>query len=252
MLGLTYGEVFLIIGATIAVVGPKDVPKIARAVGRLAGRAVGYVQSARGQMQDIMQKTQAKAVHKELQEALGQLEAIRHEIRSITLVNPPPLTRKFVHDSEPSIPRESHIEKDLKLGLDTQNDDEDFKTKEAISKVVKSEQCNYASLQSQAAAYSRLAEASQKSNSQNLQKPSSVDGFGGTDQITVLPVSAESAGLLPKQKERSGSDVVLEAILEADVAHHATEFFKKAEAEASSQDDDLNSKHLHSNERAER
>jgi hypothetical protein len=89
MLGLSYGEVFLILGATIAVIGgkntflyvspsflicfssfkllwlvagPKDVPRVARAAGRLAGRAVGYVQSARGQMEHILHQSQANQV----------------------------------------------------------------------------------------------------------------------------------------------------------------------------------------------
>ncbi|KAG5632783.1 hypothetical protein H5410_004500 [Solanum commersonii] len=44
--------------------------------------------------------------------------------------------------------------------------------------------------------------------------------------IVVLPVFAESAGLLPKRiAGAKGSDIVLEAILEADVAKNAKEFF---------------------------
>jgi Sec-independent protein translocase protein TatA len=62
MLGLSYGEVFLILGATIVVIGPKDVPRVARAAGRLAGRAVGYVQGARGQMEHILHQSQANQI----------------------------------------------------------------------------------------------------------------------------------------------------------------------------------------------
>ncbi|KAM1329302.1 hypothetical protein ACFX2F_013483 [Malus domestica] len=36
MFGISYGELFLLIGATAALVGPKDLPRIARAAGRLA------------------------------------------------------------------------------------------------------------------------------------------------------------------------------------------------------------------------
>ncbi|XAR58594.1 hypothetical protein NMG60_11014061 [Bertholletia excelsa] len=76
MLGISYGELFLLIGATAAL----DLPIIARTAGRLAGRAIGYVQLARGQFDNIMQQTQARQVHKELQDTIAQLEAIRHEI----------------------------------------------------------------------------------------------------------------------------------------------------------------------------
>ncbi|GLJ39789.1 hypothetical protein SUGI_0813230 [Cryptomeria japonica] len=55
----SYGEVLPLLGATVAVIGPKDVPRIARAAGRLAGKAVGYVQSARGQMETVLHQSQA-------------------------------------------------------------------------------------------------------------------------------------------------------------------------------------------------
>ncbi|XP_045808494.1 transcription factor UNE12-like [Trifolium pratense] len=51
MLGFSYGEVFLLLGATADLIGPKDLPIISRTAGRLAGRAVGYVQLARGQIE---------------------------------------------------------------------------------------------------------------------------------------------------------------------------------------------------------
>ncbi|KAJ0035829.1 hypothetical protein Pint_24685 [Pistacia integerrima] len=62
MFGISYGELFLIIGATAALVGPKDLPIIARTAGRLAGRAIGYVQLARGQFDNVMQQSQARQV----------------------------------------------------------------------------------------------------------------------------------------------------------------------------------------------
>ncbi|KVI12420.1 hypothetical protein Ccrd_009178 [Cynara cardunculus var. scolymus] len=96
MLGLSYGELFLILGATAALIGPKDLPRIARVAGRLAGRSIGYVQMARGQFDNVMQQTQAKQVHKELQDALAQMDAIRHEMRAISFVNPGPLTRTLM------------------------------------------------------------------------------------------------------------------------------------------------------------
>ncbi|TXG72193.1 hypothetical protein EZV62_000772 [Acer yangbiense] len=70
MLGISYGELFPIIGATAALVGPKDLPMIARTAGRLAGRAIGYVQLARGQFDNVMQQSQARQVQKELQDAM--------------------------------------------------------------------------------------------------------------------------------------------------------------------------------------
>ena len=42
--------------------GPKDLPIIARTAGRLAGKAIGYVQLARGQFDNVMQQSQARQV----------------------------------------------------------------------------------------------------------------------------------------------------------------------------------------------
>lgn len=39
-------------------------------------------------------------VHKELQDTMAQLDAIRHEIRGISILNPGPLTRRLVDNPE--------------------------------------------------------------------------------------------------------------------------------------------------------
>jgi len=44
------------------VIGPKDLPIISRTAGRLAGRAIGYVQLDRGQFENVMQQSQARQV----------------------------------------------------------------------------------------------------------------------------------------------------------------------------------------------
>ncbi|KAG5632784.1 hypothetical protein H5410_004501 [Solanum commersonii] len=62
-------KVFLLLGATAALIEPKDLPIIARTVGRFAGRSIDTV---------------------------AQLEAIRHEIRTIYFMNPGPLTSRLV------------------------------------------------------------------------------------------------------------------------------------------------------------
>ncbi|CAO2818840.1 unnamed protein product [Amaranthus hypochondriacus] len=100
MLGLSYGEIFLILGATAALIGPKDLPVIARTAGRLAGRAIGYVQLARGQFDNVMQQTQFRQVNKELQDTMAQLDAIRYEIRSISIMNPGLLTRRMMDNPD--------------------------------------------------------------------------------------------------------------------------------------------------------
>ncbi|KAL3033417.1 hypothetical protein AAZX31_02G136600 [Glycine max] len=89
MLGFSYGEIFLSLGATAALIA-----------GRLAGRAIGCVQLARGQFDTVMQQSQARRVHKELQDTMAQLDAIHHEIRSVSIINAGPLTRRLVDNPD--------------------------------------------------------------------------------------------------------------------------------------------------------
>ncbi|XP_019176422.1 PREDICTED: uncharacterized protein LOC109171801 isoform X3 [Ipomoea nil] len=220
MLGISYGELFLLLGATAALIGPKDLPIIARTAGRLSGRAIGYVQMARGQFESVMQQTQARQVHKELQDTIAQLEAIRHEIRTISFMNPGPLTTRLV-DNINNIPAAGAVE----TGPEKPDNEEATtvtitpKLQDPDPKVSTS-----SDMHSQATAYAKLAEITSANvgsvNSEALNEL--IDESGNL----VLPVSAKSAGLLPDHKaEVKGSDIVLEAILEADVAQNAKKFF---------------------------
>lgn len=93
------------------------------------------------------------------------------------------------------------------------------------SKDMKMANSGLTNLHSQAMTYARLSEAPglkmDSSLSGNYQDQSKeMDGL-----LTVLPISAESAGLLPSRPDRpTGSDLVLEAVLEAEVAENAKLF----------------------------
>ncbi|OMO54734.1 hypothetical protein CCACVL1_27612 [Corchorus capsularis] len=223
MFGISYGELFLLIGATAALVGPKDLPKIGRTAGRLAGRAIGYVQLARGQFDNVMQQTQARQVHKELQDTMAQLDAIRYEIRSLSLMNPGPMTRRLM-DSPPEPASDSN-------GTGMFHPEKHEEEKNLADAIKKSQDYTFKSLastdlHSRATAYARLAESEAlkaSSASCSLEEENVNHEFG---DITVLPVSAESAGFIPERKDTvKGSDIVLEAVLEAEVARNAKDFF---------------------------
>ncbi|XP_055835648.1 uncharacterized protein LOC129904139 [Solanum dulcamara] len=256
MLGFSYGEVFLLLGATAALIGPKDLPIIARTVGRFSGSAIGYVQLARGQLESVMQQSQARQVHKELQDTMAQLESIRHEIRTISFMNPGPLTSRLVDninitagDSTTANGPQKSDEESTIVENGPKNSDEEItivenrphqsekesKTVTVTPKEHNSRNSALSDMHSQAAAYARLAEMAPL-------KPVSVDREGLSELIdesgsfVVLPVSAESAGLLPKCKDGAkGSDIVLEAILEADVAKNAKEFFSQPQNQSKSE-----------------
>ncbi|KAI3801037.1 hypothetical protein L1987_29138 [Smallanthus sonchifolius] len=222
MLGLSYGELFLLLGATAALIGPKDLPRIARVAGRLAGRSIGYVQMARGQFDNVMQQSQAKQVHKELQDTIAQLEAIRHEIRTISFVNPGPLTRRLVENGG-QIP-ETNGNTDLEKTSDGALSEPTPSLPTSASKVYNLTASPSSNMHSQATAYARLAESAALRS-----EPTSngvISELTDESGITVLPVSAQETGLLPNRKaDAKGSDIMLESILEAEIARNAKDFF---------------------------
>ncbi|BBG96699.1 hypothetical protein Prudu_005572, partial [Prunus dulcis] len=169
---------------------PKDLPRIARTAGRLAGRSIGYVQLARGQFDNVMQQSQAHQVHKELQDAFAQLESIRYEVRSISLMNPGPMARRL---------------------MDNPQDPASLSD------------CSILSSHTLLANWLLKSSAEQE----NLKDESGL--------FIVLPISAESTGMLPNRKvvvmaeNVKGTDIVLEALVEAEVARNAKDFFSQPE-----------------------
>uniref|UniRef100_A0A1D1Y380 Sec-independent protein translocase protein TatB n=1 Tax=Anthurium amnicola TaxID=1678845 RepID=A0A1D1Y380_9ARAE len=225
MFGLSYGEIFLLLGATAALIGPKDLPVISRTAGRLAGRAIGYVQLARGQFESVMQQSQVSQVHKELQDTLAQLEAIRYEIRGISLVNPGPLTRRL-DNAEPKPDDGNNPSPRVDEGCKPATVLKDYSSVNTSSTII----------HSQAMVYSKLAE-SQSMKSGTFKNNEDADKLAeNVGLLTVLPVSAESAGFIPKFSDKTkGSDIVLEAILEAEVARNAKDFFSQPQNQIPSQ-----------------
>ncbi|KAK1568011.1 hypothetical protein Q3G72_019340 [Acer saccharum] len=204
MLGISYGELFLIIGATAALVGPKDLPMIARTAGRLAGRAIGYVQLARGQFDNVMQQSQARQVQKELQDAMQQLEAIRHEIRSVSFINPGPMTRKLM--DSPLKPTTS-----LTDNSSSEKSEGEQKSTNAVVKDYTFKPSGSINIHSQATAYAKLAESEAVKCGPSK---SSVDGdnFNFEDSLfTVLPLSSESTGMLPNRKGNGNSRPLIQS-----------------------------------------
>nr|GLL32855.1 uncharacterized protein LOC109171801 isoform X2 [Ipomoea trifida] len=163
-------------------------------------------------------------VHKELQDTIAQLEAIKHEIRTISFMNPGPLTTRLV-DNINNIPAAGA---DIVETGPEKADNEEGTTVAITPKDQDPKASTSSDMHSQATAYAKLAEITSANvgsvNSEALNEL--IDESGNL----VLPVSAKSAGLLPDHKaEVKGSDIVLEAILEADVAQNAKKFFVQSQ-----------------------
>ncbi|KAK9839263.1 hypothetical protein WJX81_004596 [Elliptochloris bilobata] len=97
VLGLSYGELFFTLGVISIILGPKDLPIIARNLGRFTGSAAAYVSRARAKLSTFADEAEVSQLHRELRDSLHQLQAIRAELRSgISLTNPGPLTSRLL------------------------------------------------------------------------------------------------------------------------------------------------------------
>nr|CAB3490017.1 unnamed protein product [Digitaria exilis] len=254
MLGFSTGQLLVILGACSVMMKPSDMVKIARTAGRMTGRAVGRLIVARRQLDEILGQSAATQVHKELKDAMTQLDSIRYEVQNLSRLTPGQFnmrphntgmaearTPDDVSVSKPEEFRQeirSIIREEIESFCRTRSDStqnfanttEGRKVDVAVdhtslkSKAMKTADAGLTNLHSQAMTYARLSEA-------GLQTGSSLSGnyeeqFKESNGLqNVLPISAESAGLLPSRSGGpTGSDLVLEAVLEAEVAENAKFF----------------------------
>ncbi|KAG2562628.1 hypothetical protein PVAP13_8KG269500 [Panicum virgatum] len=88
MLGFSTGQLLVILGACSVMMKPSDMVKIARTAGRMTGRAVGRLIVARRQLDEILGQSAATQVHKELKDAMTQLDSIRYEVQNLSRLTP--------------------------------------------------------------------------------------------------------------------------------------------------------------------
>uniref|UniRef100_K3ZK55 Uncharacterized protein n=1 Tax=Setaria italica TaxID=4555 RepID=K3ZK55_SETIT len=95
----------------------------------------------------------------------------------------------------------------------------------SVSKDMETVDTGLTNLHSQAMTYARLSEAPGIKACSSLSGNYKEQFKESNGLLNVLPISAESAGLLPSRSGGpTGSDLVLEAVLEAEVAENAKFF----------------------------
>uniref|UniRef100_A0ACD5X214 Uncharacterized protein n=1 Tax=Avena sativa TaxID=4498 RepID=A0ACD5X214_AVESA len=140
---------------------------------------------------------------------------IRDEIQSFCRKNPDQFTRSL--DNPDTIKNPASMAEARKLDITD-------RSTTGTSKDMESADTSSTSLQSQAMMYARLNESPEiKMSSKTVSYGEQFRESNGL--LNVLPISAESAGLLPSRTdEPKGSDLLLEAVLEAEVAENAKFF----------------------------
>ncbi|CAL4987564.1 unnamed protein product [Urochloa decumbens] len=246
MLGFSTGQLLVILGACSVMMKPSDMVKIARTAGRMTGRAVGRLIVARRQLDEILGQSAATQVHKELKDAMTQLDSIRYEVQNLSRFSPGQFNMRQhntgMAEASTSDASDVSVTKCISLTVCQYLTNWTFTNTSACtaearkvgvvddhtslkSKDMKTVDTGLTNLHSQAMTYARLSEAPGLKTGSSLSGNYQEQFKESNGLLNVLPISAESAGLLPSRSGGpTGSDLVLEAVLEAEVAENAKYF----------------------------
>lgn len=80
MLEVSWGELAVVLGLGLALIGRKDLPNAARVAGTQVGRVVGLLQGARARADRFAAQNELKQLQNELRSGLRELDAVKAEV----------------------------------------------------------------------------------------------------------------------------------------------------------------------------
>ncbi len=80
MFDIGWTEILIVLGIAIVVVGPKELPKVLRTVGKWRGKASAYARDFQRQIEDAAEQTELDAVRKEIAEANRELDEAKQKL----------------------------------------------------------------------------------------------------------------------------------------------------------------------------
>jgi hypothetical protein len=204
-----------------------------RALGKLTGKATGFIYKARAQLFDFAEKTELTKVQQELQMTMQQLQAIRSELQGgINILDPGPLSRQILGGGG------GGGRNAVLGGLDNISSSGGSK-KNTMSSVTLDNQTQQQQnsglpfAASGGAATAAAAGGSKSSSLGSFQAAQSVSPLHHQQQhsFEVLPISAAAAGLIPDRSHtrQAASEILADALQEEKVAHQALMFFKQGQ-----------------------
>ena len=87
MLDVSWGEMGLVVAVGLALVGKRDLPRVAHIVGTQVGRLVGFVQGARARADRLSAHSELRQLQHELRLGLRELDAVKSEL-AVSLSGP--------------------------------------------------------------------------------------------------------------------------------------------------------------------
>ncbi|KAL3158122.1 hypothetical protein ABBQ32_011720 [Trebouxia sp. C0010 RCD-2024] len=225
MLGISYLELLFVLGLSSVILGPKDLPRVARHVGQATGRAAAYLTVARSKFARFSEDAKLDKLHVEMQQSMQQLSAIQSELRgNINFMNLGPLARKAMQlpPSEESL--SSATSSPDPAWRRPQPSQAQHGTHQSFHPAASSFAASAAN--TAASLSSTLREASTVLHKTHSQEPG--------EQLTPLPLSAVAIGKAPSREDTTptGSDILLDALQEEAVAAQAQQFLDSERGQA--------------------
>ena len=80
MFNVSWGELAVLAGISVAVIGRQDLPKVSYMIGTQVGRLVGFLQGARARADRFAAQSELKQLQNELRSGLRELDAVKSEL----------------------------------------------------------------------------------------------------------------------------------------------------------------------------
>lgn len=260
---ISVGEALVLFAAGAWALGPRELPRYARALGRLAGRASAQIAAARSQFQTFAERNDVATLHDEVNQTMSELRAIQAELRGgLNLSQPGPMTRRLLGISGGEGVAGAEAVGDAAgasagarpvFGLGVEAAGTSSGSGAGSATLSAAPGAGGASLSGAAPlpppAGSAAAVTSSPSFAVGMASAalmsadvSPVDGVASTPRgvddglpaLEALPISAAAAGRVPDRSGTTptGSEVVLDALMEEKIASHAVSFLRGAGKQA--------------------
>jgi Sec-independent protein translocase protein TatA len=80
MFDVSWGEITVVVGLGLAIIGRKDLPRASRTLGTQVGRVVGLLQGARARADRYASQNELRQLQNELRSGLRELDAVKSEL----------------------------------------------------------------------------------------------------------------------------------------------------------------------------
>mmetsp|Transcript_40019 Transcript_40019/g.95097 ORF Transcript_40019/g.95097 Transcript_40019/m.95097 type:complete len:243 (-) Transcript_40019:152-880(-) len=210
--GVSFGEILVCVGFGAALLGTKDIPYIARKAGFVVGRTAAFLFKTRESAYKYAQEAQLVELHREVTQGVNQLNNIREELQSGVrfLSNPVTFSGSAARDRSGEAPH-ARPSREVDAALEQPGH----------------QPAGQGDPREAPAAPPPEARLPAEGPPAPEGPPSPAGpGSGSGGGAAVLPVSAVSAGIAPdwSGKFPTGSDILLDAVLEQRVAMRAKAF----------------------------